>query len=51
MGKNTILKMILFNRLLNSFSSINKVRLVEMLYSSASVVSMKQYVNLESMRA
>jgi len=51
MGKNAILKMILFIRLLNSFSSINKVRLVEMLYSSANAVPMKQYVDLESMRA
>jgi len=51
MSKNAILKMILFNRLLNSFSSINKVRLVEMLYSSANTVPMKQYIDLESMRA
>ena len=48
MGKNTILKMILFNRLLNILSFTNKVRLVEMLYSSTNAVPMKQYVNLES---
>ena len=48
--KNAILEMILFKNLLNSFNSIGKVRLVEMLYFSENIVLMKHYVDLESIR-
>jgi len=47
MDKNAVLEMILFYNPLNSFSSTNEVRLVEILYFSTNTVSIKQYVDLE----
>ena len=45
--KDAILEMILTDDLLNSFSSIDEVRLVEILYFSINIVLIKQYVDLE----
>ena len=49
-GKNVVLKMMLFNDPLNSFSFIGKVGLVRILCFSANTVSMKQYINPELIR-
>jgi len=45
--KDAVLKMILTDDLLNSFSFTDEVRLVEILYFSINTVSIKQYVDLE----
>jgi len=51
-GKNAILEIILFNNnnLLNSFNATGEVGLVEMLYFSINVVSIKQYIDSELMK-
>jgi len=43
--------MILFNNLSNNFSFTSKVSFVGILYFIANIVSMKQYVDSESIRA
>ena len=45
--KDAILEMILTDNLFNSFSFTDEVRLVEILYFSINIVSIKQYVDLE----
>ena len=45
--KDAILEMILTDNLFNSFSFTDEVRLVEILYFSINIVSIKQHVDLE----
>ena len=42
--------MMLFDNLSNNFNSTNKVGFVGVLYFNANTISIKQYVDLESMR-
>jgi len=49
--KNAVLEIILFCNLLNSFSFTDKVGLVGILYFSANIVLMKQYMDLELIKA
>jgi len=42
--------MMLFDNLSNNFNSTNKVGFVEVLYFNANTISIKQYVDLESIR-
>jgi len=49
--KNAVLEMILFVNILNSFSSTGEVGLVGILYFSTNIVLIKQYMDLELIRA
>ena len=46
-GKKAVLEIMLFNDLLNSFSSISEVGFVGILYFSTNMISMKQYIDSE----
>ena len=50
MDKKVVSVMMLFDNLSNNFNSTNKVGFVEVLYSNANTISIKQCVDLEFMR-